>query len=284
MAVVTLDGLLMSGSSLGVRWSKQRLIGWADGVATTLKRTQKPRAHGSWRSEAFYTDRTIIASGRISAADAGVVRDAVDAIKAACALSEVLLSVDEHGLTRTAMVSEADAPQITDYPTALVKDYSLQLVAADPRKYGAQFGGPGGISTLLPMSSGGLTFPITFPITFPATVVTGQIGISNPGDVESPIRMRVDGPCTGPIISHIAAGKQLVFASSYVLAAGNWLDIVMGAGRELSVLENGQASRNGSIISRASFGLDPGDNTIGFNAAVYNAASLLTVYASPAWI
>jgi len=280
MAIVTLNGLLMDGGSLGVRWSHRQLVGWADGAGTTLKRTQKPRAHGSWRSEAFYTDRTIIVTGRIAAADAGVVRDAVDAIKAACALDEVLLSVDEHGLVRTAMVSEADTPQITEYPTPLVKDYSLQLAAADPRKYGAEVA----YSTQLPTSSGGLTFPITFPITFAATVVTGTIGISNPGNVESPIRMRVDGPCTGPIISHVAAGQQLVFASSYTLAAGNWLDIVMGGGRELSVLENGQASRNGSITSRASFGLDPGANTVAFNAAVYDAASLLTVYASPAWL
>jgi hypothetical protein len=264
----------------GCWWQVTREEGWSTPPDPRVEVVNKPTADGQTSGQLLIGPRPIIIGGKVRAPDQQRLQAAMDTVSGLLTgqVREDTLTVAEAHLRRHATVRRDQATPVAKV-SPFEATWALQLIADDPRRYGDLIT----VSTQLPQSSGGLTFPITFPITFAATVVTGQIGISNPGNSEAPIRMRVDGPCTGPIISHIAQGKQLVFASSYVIAAGNWLDITMGAGRELSVLENGQASRNGYVTSRGAFGLDPGDNTIGFNAAVYNAASLLTVYATPAW-
>lgn len=117
-------------------------------------------------------------------------------------------------------------------------------------------------------------------LTIDAVTVTGQVSLTNPGNDTGPLRLRVDGPCTGPVVTHVGTGDRLVFSSSLVLAAGEWLDIDM---EKHQVYANGQSSRAGYITARGWFGFDPGPNTFAFTAAQYDAASQLTVAGTPAW-
>jgi hypothetical protein len=82
------------------------------------------------------------------------------------------------------------------------------------------------------------------------------------------------------VVTHAGSGKALVFSSSLVLGAGEWIDVDMEA---QTVLANGQSSRAGYITSRGWSGFEPGHNTWSFTAIGYDAASKLTVSATPAW-
>jgi len=121
---------------------------------------------------------------------------------------------------------------------------------------------------------------LTVPFLIDAVTVTGQVSLVNPGNEAGPVHLRIDGPCAGPVITHISTGAQLVFSSALVLNAGEWLEVDMEA---RTVLANGQASRSGWITSRGWSQFDPGLNTWAFTAASFTSAARLTVSATPSW-
>ena len=120
----------------------------------------------------------------------------------------------------------------------------------------------------------------TIPFSIEAVTVTGQVSLVNPGNETGPVRLRIDGPCRGPVVTHVSSGAQLVFSSSLVLGAGEWIDVDMEA---RTVLANGQASRAPWITSRGWAGFTPGENTWAFTAAAFDADARLTVVATPSW-
>jgi len=125
-----------------------------------------------------------------------------------------------------------------------------------------------------------LTGALTIPFIIDATVVTGQVNLENPGNESGPVVIRIDGPCVGPVVTHVSTGNALVFSSSLVLQSGEFLLIDMDA---RTALANGQANRAGYITSRGWSAFDPGDNTWSFTASQFNSQSRLTVEAIPAW-
>lgn len=279
--LVTLDGLLLTGvDEFGVEWITTGLDGWGGSPASTLQPVQKLRAPGAWLSPRQLAPRQLAPTGLCRAPSRSALRDASDRLNAAAAIDGATLAVTEGDLTRTATVYRQDAPLFTPQTDTLAV-WSLALVAADPRKYGPQFGGASGVSTGLPTSSGGLTWPVTWPMTWTGVTNAGVIHIDNPGNIESGLVFRIDGPCTGPRITHDVSGGALVFASSYDLAAGSFLVIDM---ERKTVLEGGQASRNAFITSREWFSLAPGPNDFEFAANVTNTQARLTLTAAPAYL
>jgi len=124
------------------------------------------------------------------------------------------------------------------------------------------------------------TDAFTIPFTIDAVTVTGQVSLVNPGNETGPVRLRIDGPCRGPVVTHVSSGAQLVFSSSLVLGVGEWIDVDMEA---RTVLANGQATRAPWITSRGWSGFTPGENTWAFTAAAFDADARLTVVATPSW-
>lgn len=124
------------------------------------------------------------------------------------------------------------------------------------------------------------TDALTIPFSIDAVTVTGQVSLVNPGNETGPVRLRIDGPCRGPVVTHVSTGTQLIFSSSLVLGAGEWLEVDMEA---RTVLANGQATRSPWITSRGWSGFTPGENTWAFTAAAFDAAARLTVVATPSW-
>lgn len=125
-----------------------------------------------------------------------------------------------------------------------------------------------------------LTGALTVPFRINAKTVTGQVSLNNPGNESGSVVIRIDGPCAGPVVTHVSTGNALVFSSSLVLRAGEFLIIDMDA---RTAMANGQSNRAGYITSRGWSAFDPGQNTWAFSAASYNSASQLTVTAVPAW-
>lgn len=258
----------------GVEWITETVDGWEGSPRSTVSVVQKARAGGAWAGTAYFAARSLAAKGLVTAPTEALLSDAIDRLNSACALEDTLLTVVESGRSRWCMARRDG--EVIAVTTGLSAEWSIQLVATDPRKFGT----PLSASTRLPASSGGLTVPFTVPFTIAATTVSGQVNLNNPGNETGPVILRVDGPCHGPSITHVASGLTLVFSASLVLNAGEWLTIDTEA---RTVMANDQSSRSGYITSRGWFGFVPGDNTFAFTATSFDADALLSISAVPAW-
>lgn len=261
----------------GVLWVLEDLQGWGS-PKPTLNVVQRPRSDGGWGGNSYLSPRTITLDGTVICPDPSLLEDAIDRLNAAVTLAPTTLTVWKNGVARTATVRRQDEVLVSQTGDRAAS-WSIQVVAADPRKYAA----PTSASTGLPSSSGGLTWPITFPAMWSGVVNSGTVSIPNIGNYPAPVTIRVFGPIVGPIITHIGSGSQLVFSSSLSMAAGEFLDIDMD---NRSVMAQGQASRAGYITSRGWFAADPGTNEYSFQAqGGYNSSALMTVTVpSGAWL
>lgn len=260
----------------GVRWkiAKEGFDGWEGSPSPTLDVIQNPRGDSGWAGESFFTPRYMAARGTIVAPSPQLLNDAIDRLNDAVALADRPFTVTQSGKTRWLNARRSDEVR-TPKENDRIAGYSFQVVALDGRKLSNELSQ----STALPMSLGGLTVPFTVPYTIAATQVSGQVALENTGNQTGPVRLRIDGPCAGPVVTHVSTGRSLIFASSLVLNAGEWLDIDMDA---RTVLANGQSNRRQYVTSAGWSGFTPGVNTWAFTAAAYNPASLLTVIATPA--
>jgi hypothetical protein len=275
---ITLAGLPLFGQDdAGVSWFvPQNGLDWSGSAGSSLSVQKRPRANGGWAGDAFLLPRsyslTVVVEGPTRAA----VERALDRLVAAASLAGASLSVLEDSGLRTTEVRRDDEPIVTWFSDTAAQ-LSVGLVAPDPRKFGESLSA----STSLPSTAGGLTVPFTVPFSINATTVTGQVSLSNPGNIAGPVLLRIDGPVQGPVVTHVSSGRSLVFASSVVLGAGEWVDVDM---ERREVLANGQASRNGWVTQRGWSQFVPGENSWAFTAAAFDPAASLTVAATPAWM
>lgn len=273
---IVLGGLDLNTTEVdtGVLWAAEPIRGW-QGPASSIAVARKPRAHGGWAGSAFMLPRHMTITGKVLAPSEEALTDALDRLNEAATLADTTLTVTEAAGARSCTVRREDevlAPLITP----LLAEFSVQLVAPDPRKFGAPLSG----STALPSSTGGLTVPFTVPFSIDAVTVSGQVSLTNPGNMTGPVSLRIDGPVTGPVVTHVGTGRALVFASSLVLGAGEFVTVDM---ERQEVLAQGQSSRAGWVTSDGWSGFQPGVNVWSFSALAYDAASLLTVTATPTW-
>jgi len=259
----------------GVVWRVNQggFTGWGE-PATTLNPVPRVRAQGAWAGDAFTTGRTVTIAGSIMASDPVMLNAAIDSLINAVTTAPFTLTVTESGVPSTSVVRRQGETLIQKVSN-LFANYSIQVFALDPRKFGTPLTG----TTMLPSSSGGITWPHTWPETWTATTVSGTVSLTNPGNTTGSVTLRIDGPATGPSIAHSGTGTSITFASSLVLAAGEWLTINMDTHQ---VLANDQANRAQYITSAGWSGFDVGPNTWALSAAVFNALTKLTVTAIPA--
>jgi len=266
---------LYSVDDFGVTWilDENGVVGWG-APPGTLAPTQKPRQPGAWAGLSYAQARPMTMAGTCIAPTAALASLAKDRLIDACSLDDTTLTVFEGERSRWCTVRR-DGPVLDpQWIGTAAFTWSIQVVAVDPRKLGTPLTG----STALPSSSGGFFFPHTFPFSIDSTVVSGQINLVNPGNETGPVTMRIDGPCTGPVITHVGSGLQLVFSASLTLGAGEFLIVDMEGH---TALAQGQANRSNWITSRGWSGFEPGNNTWAFTAAS-GASGLLTVTATPA--
>lgn len=255
-------------------WMLEDLTGWGS-PAGTIAPIPKPRQAGAWAGLSYTKPRSLVLKGTTVAPTSELASSALDALISAVTLDDTLLTVVESGRARAVTVRR-DGEIIPTWNGPRSFTWSFQVVAVDPRKFGTQLTD----STLLPAFSGGLTIPFTIPFTINSTRVSGQVSLNNPGNEVGPVWLRVDGPCVGPVITHVGSGSPTVFSMNISLGTGEFLLIDM---EKREVLANGQSSRNTFITSRGWSGFDPGTNTWSFTAASYSPTALLTVSATPAW-
>lgn len=261
----------------GVKFSQQKMSGWDGATASTKQLQQKPRAGGAFKGNTPQrTARTITWGFQLHASSVAAMSAALDEINAAVGLDDVPMVVEVDGASRWAPVSQQDEPAIEEVHP-LLKRISLQLSSAESRKFGQELTA----STALPSSTGGLQIPFTVPFTIDATTVSGLVALTNPGNATGPVRLRINGPVTGPVVTHVGSGLALVFSSSIALGVGEWIDVDMEA---QTVLAQGQSSRSGWVVQRDWSGFEEGPNVWAFSAVGYDPAASLQVFATPAWL
>lgn len=269
----------------GVEWTASAIEGWDGGPASTLQLTQRLRAPGAWRSaNPQLTSRAIVLTGKIIGPTVGPVVRACDVLKQSASLTETTLTVDDAGYgPRTMRVSRQGEVLIKPI-TNLRNSFSVALVAADPRKFGPALTG----SARLPSTTGGFTLPRTFPHTIPAVTVTGNTSLTNPGTMDGPVVLRIDGPANPldgpldrPVVTHQGPdGTRTAFGLSMSLQSGEFVVVDMEA---QTVLAQGQSSRANSVSVRGWPAFKPGNNTWSLSASTVSPSALLTVTASPTW-
>jgi len=260
----------------GVMFVLSQFDGWGS-PGSSVQVTQRARGAGGTASEPFLKPRTMTMAGSITTTDPAALSDAVDRLIAAFTLDQFPLLVNESGRIRSVMAQRQDEVIVT-WLNAYEAEFSAQVVATDPLKYGDLVTA----TTLLPTSTGGLVRPSTWPRTWTGVSNSGAITITNDGNTDAPVWLRIDGPIPagGWTVTHVGKKQTLSFATSLALGAGEFVTVDMGR-RE--VLAQGQSTRNGYVSSRGWFTLDPGDNTIAFSAANYSPTAQLTVTTKPAW-
>jgi hypothetical protein len=271
----SIDGLILDGrEDDGTKWGIETLSGWGS-TSPTLELEQRIRNSGALGGDSFGGPRSVSLAGWVTVPASGMLSLAEDRLIKATSRQPRQLQIIEDNRMRWTMVQRSGEVLFTAVTPRYAK-WSIQVDSKDWRRFSTELTG----STLLPATTGGLLVPLTVPFTIAASVVSGQINLNNPGNEIGPVRLRIDGPATGPVVTHVGSGQALVFSSSLVIAAGEWLDVDM---EDHTVLANGQASRSGFITSRGWSAFEPGPNTWSFTAAAYNEASQLTVHATPAY-
>jgi len=263
----------------GCWWSASHEEGWSTTPDPRVDVDALPNTDGQLSANLQVQARPIILGGTVRAPDQLRLQAAIDQADALLAgpVREDTLTVAEAHLTRNVLVRREQKTQVAKV-SPFTATWLLQLVADDPRRFGAPLTASAG----LPSVVGGLTIPFTIPFTIASTVSTGQCSLTNPGTETGPVKRRITGPCTAPQVTHVNSGRILPFATSLTLNAGEWLDVDMEA---QTVLANGQqaATRDPWVTVRGWSGFDPGDNTWAVTAASGGVGAGLIVTARPAW-
>lgn len=273
-----LGDLNLSGKDgFGVSWRTFTLTGLDGSPSSSAQPTQNVRGPGGWLGPRNLAPKSIVIGGRVEAPTDDAMQDAIDRLNAAVTLNDTLLTYQRGSKVRSVIVSRADEVLFTEN-TGLSQDWSVQLQAAEPRKF---FHAEQGDS-FLPSSTGGIVVPLVVPLVVSSTDIAGTVSLTNPGNAAGPVTVRIDGPATGPVITHVTSGLTVRFDtdSPLVLDAGEYLLVDMEARLSLA---NGVVSRNAYIAERGWSAFLPGVNLWSFGSASYDPATKFTVTATPAW-
>lgn len=261
----------------GVAWrvGSDGLQGW-DGSDVRTQVTDREADHGAWMGPVYLGSRPITLAGTIAAPDTASLDVAVEQLLAACSLTDTTLTVWE-STPKQCTVRRSGKP-VVKRETSTIATWSLMVTAADPRRYGTD---EHVTQLYLPMSSGGLSFPITSPLTIPATVVSGDADLPNDGTIGSRPRILIYGPVSQPSITvTLSDGSTSTLLYGDDIAAGDWVDLDCDV---RTAYYNSQSSRR-SRLSGDWPEIPPGGATLAFRAPVYSSTAYLVASHRSAWM
>lgn len=250
---------LSSGpDSSGVDWRLRELDGW-DSPDLEEGADQRSGMDGLWDSDNYFGGRTLTLKGTYTAPTYEAREAAEYRLRKVVSRTEfATLLVNE---TVPKLVRARRTGRLMVRPlTETIGEYSMSLLATDPRKYGLSLSG-GTITG--PTPGGGLAPPWTPPVLIPPnTSGATRITLTNSGDYDSPIATVIRGPSPpsgGIAVYSYATGRQLLW--DVVLGVGDYIAVDPVAG---VALLNGVALRSpvpGSCVL-ADWVAEPGDNLI----------------------
>jgi Phage tail protein len=262
----------------GTAWILQEVKGWDSAPSAVGQVTQKSADHGGYPTAQFYGPR-IITLTVMASAPSQALRDVARAQLQQCVpISDLAVFTYAEPIPLLAYVRRnAGAGVDETYMTLTDVQFSIPLVAPDPRKYATVADGG---SSQAPAAVTLLTLPFTaLPVTFPAGIPAGLTGILaiNAGTFETRPIVQVNGPVTSPSIINGAAGQAVTFTG-----------LVMGSSDVLVLdMDARQAFLNDVFIpadaSSSWWVLQPGESLI-YMTGTSDAGSIVQATWSSAWI
>ena len=259
----------------GVEWEITDVTGMGD-PANVYASEQLVAQDGAWATTGYRAPRAVGLQGVIRGVDEIRAELAADRLRRLIGLADFPLTLHYASGDRTLWVRRDGEVQIEsrEMPTEFV--WSVTLKSVDPAIYAGNAAGSKDITltTGLPISEGGLTFPATFPLIFSATTTSGDLSVDLVDGGR--LSMRIDGEVSAPQIVLVNQAGTFRLAWYAIVAGGMWLDIDP---RRRAALLQGQASRTPNV--RQWPVLSPGQNIFRFRAAAYSADARLTVTIRP---
>lgn len=236
----TLGGITINGGTdaNGCDWILTKETGWFGSPAIKTARVDKPASRGLFRGNEFRGGRVMTLEGTLSAPNVNALRAAQRAIGGICPnphLQYPLTVVEESGLSLYANVA-LDGEILTTPISALSVDFSIQLVAPDPRKFSAN---PTTLSTLLASGGvGGVLYPVMYPVSYGPAGVPGALTLTNHGTADADPVCVLTGPLTNPALIRADTGDTVTYHDT--LGATDTVTIDFGTG---DVTLNGENRR-----------------------------------------
>lgn len=258
----------------GVDWGLTTLDGWFDGWEGSGTVEQRTQADGAWIGPQYASGRVIHVGGTIEAGTWDGVTKAWDRLLGQVPfrpLGTLRVSTGEGAVPeQTALVQQHQKPILSNRFKGRA-EFSLSLLAPDPRKYETV---TRSTTLVLPLSSGGLSFPLTFPISFPVSTTVSQATLVNDGNVTTYPTLAVVGPCPPARIVNLTTGEAMRVVDAVPADQTLVVDVL-----------NSSATVGGQFRSVLGswWGLAPGLNEVAFWADDYDAAAQLLISYRSAW-
>lgn len=283
---LTLNGFPLHGVDVyGCEWhvTFQDVSGLFDGVASTLKTSEKAMTDGWYANLPRLQGRTVTIEGHIIGRCTESCVNAWNAFKSVLDTGGMLLVAQLGDIGRQVRVWQSASAPLVKWAGVNILRFSLGLTALSSYLYGLD--SVSGVSGL-PSSHGGMQFPYHFEEagvslsswTWSEETVSGNVALSNVGTAPSPVMIRIDGPVVNPQVSHVGSGHVIAFDMS--LGSGHYAT-VNGVTHE--ILIDGTDPARGRVVRREWSQAEPGLNIWGFNAGEYSATARMTVSFYPAY-
>lgn len=284
---LTLNGFPLYGvDSYGCEWhvTFQDVAGLFDGVASTLKTSEKVMTDGWYGNLSRLQGRTITIEGHIIGRCTESCVTSWNAFKSVLDTGGMLLNVRLGDIGRQVRVWQSGSAPLIKWAGVNILRFSVGLTSLSPYLYGLDSVSD---STGLPSSSGGMLFPYRFEEAgvslsswmWSENVVSGQVALDNVGTAPSPVMIRIDGPVVKPQVSHAGSGHVIAFDVS--LGSGHYVTM---NGVTHEILVDGTDPARGRVSRREWSQAEPGMNVWGFNASEYSDTARMTVSFYPAYM
>lgn len=284
---LTLNGFPLFGvDDNGCEWhvTFQDVSGLFDGVASSLKTSEKAMSDGWYGNLPRLQGRTITVEGYIIGRCTESCVTSWNAFKSVLDYAGMRLVARLGGISRQVQVLQSAAAPLVKWAGVNMLRFSLGLTSLSSCLYGLESVSG---SSFLPSTSGGMTFPYHFeePGVSVASwqwsedVMSGSVVLSNEGTASSPVMIRIDGPVVDPQILHVGSGHVIAFDTS--LGSGHYAT-VNGATHE--ILVDGTDPARGRVIRREWSQAEPGENVWAFSASEYSDTARMSVSFYPAYL
>jgi hypothetical protein len=180
--------------------------------------------------------KTVTYAGAIEAVDAAALRDATDALEAACWSVRddrtVLIEQDDAAWTfqgrAHATVADNTSLSLSAVPTPYQAEFVVAVQMNDPRVYSAgQFVDESVLAMTASPVRLGLPWPRLPVVLRPAPSLAIQSTVEILGRVDTGITLRVHGPCSTPTLIDVDRDVRLIL--DVVLHTDDWIDVDLRA-------------------------------------------------------
>lgn len=270
----------------GCEWhvTFQDVNGLFDGVASTLKTSEKAMTDGWYANLPRLQGRTITIEGHIIGRCTESCIRSWNAFKSVLDNSGMRLIVRLGGISRQVRVWQSASAPLVKWAGVNILRFSVGLTSLGSCLYGLN--SVSGVSGL-PKTSGGMVFPYRFEESgvslstwrWSENVVSGSVPLTNAGTASSPVMIRIDGPVVNPQVLHAGSGHAMAF--DMTLGGGHYA-IINGVTHE--ILIDGTDPARGRVVRREWSHAEVGLNVWAFSASEYSDSARMTVSFYPAYL